>query len=102
LAEVAVGDSVATIFDELASVLPTDLSRKLSDVIVDTVGIPPAAIATPKIDLQTTVAGIRIFPAASVPTPMPVAGTSDIRWTAYLDDDNGFPGLGLAPIFGMA
>ena len=99
LAEVAVGASVASLFAELAAQLPLDLSRKLSDVIVETVAMPPAAVTTPKIDVQTSIAGIRIFPASAVPTPAAVPGSSDIRWTAYLDEQNGQPSVQLAPIF---
>ena len=99
LAEVAVGASVASLFVELATQLPLELSRKLSDVIVETVGLPPAAVTTPKVDVQTSIAGIRVFPAAVVPTPAAVPGSSDIRWTAYLDEQNGQPSLQLAPIF---
>lgn len=99
LAEVAVGASVASLFAELAAQLPLDLSRKLSDVIVETVGMPPAAVTTPEVDVQTSIAGIRIFRASTVPTPAAVPGSSDIRWTAYLDEQNGQPSVHLAPIF---
>lgn len=99
LAEVAVGTSVASLFAELAAQLPLELSRKLSDVIVETVGVPPAAVTSPKVDVQTSIAGIRIFPASAVPTPAAVPGSSDIRWTAYLDEQSGEPSVQLAPIF---
>lgn len=98
LAEVAVGASVSTLFAELASELPLELSRKLSDVIVETTGLPPAAVIEPKVDVQTSIAGIRLFPADTVPTPAAVPGSSDLRWTAYLDERNGRPALELAPV----
>lgn len=102
LAEVAVGASVASLFAELAAQLPLELSRKLSDVIVETVAMPPAAVITPQVDVQTSIAGIRIFPASTVPTPAAVPGSSDIRWTAYLDERNGQPSIHMAPIFHRA
>ena len=99
IAEVAVGASVASIFVELAAELPLELSRKLSDVIIETVGMPPVAVTSPKVDLQTSIAGIRVFPASAVPTPTAVHGSSDIRWTAYLDEQKGQRGVQFAPIF---
>lgn len=101
LAEVALGANVASIFADLAVLLPMELSRKLSDVIIETIGLPPAAVQSPHVDIQTSIAGILIFPAAVVPTPVAVQGSSDIRWTAHLDELDGHPGLGLAPIFSV-
>lgn len=99
LAEVAVGASVASLFAELAAHLPLAISRKLSDVIIETVGLPPAAVTKPQVDMQTSIDGIRVFPASTVPTPSAVPGSSDIRWTALLDEQYGQPGVQLAPIF---
>lgn len=99
LAEVSVGACVASLFAELTTQLPLRLSRKLSSVIVETVQMPPAAVTSPKVDVQTSIASIRLFPAASVPTPIAVPGCIDIRWTAYLDGLTGSPCLERAPVF---
>jgi hypothetical protein len=97
-AEVAAGASASSIFAELAVGLRLGLSRKLADVIIETIGMPPVAVTSPTIDLQTSIAGIRVFPASAMPTPSAVAGSSDIRWTAYLDEPNGRLSVHLASI----
>jgi hypothetical protein len=89
LAEVSRGASIASLFSEYANSLPEKLAKKLSDVIVETTGLPPAALTSPMIDIESAVSSVLLFPAAVVPTPSLVSGTSDLNWTAYLDDTLG-------------
>jgi len=89
LAEVSMGASIASLFSEYANSLPEKLAKKLSDVIVETTGLPPAALTSPMIDIESSVSSVLLFPAAVVPTPSLVSGASDLNWTAYLDDTLG-------------
>jgi hypothetical protein len=89
LSEVAVGDTIGSLFDRIAGKVDRVSARKLLDVVVETLGLPPGAILEPQFDLASSVAGIRFFDGYKVPTPEASAGTSDIKWTAYLDEANG-------------
>lgn len=98
--EVSVGVSVADLCRDLERVLPEQQRRKLVDVIVETVGLPPRAVSLPMIDLDSAVASIRTYSAYDVPTPELVPGVSDLRWSAFLRDDKGRQGLTTVSIFG--
>jgi hypothetical protein len=99
LAEVAVGENLATLYQGLTEGLDIDLARKLSDVIVETIGLPPMALEEPMFDLVSSLESIMVFPAEVVPTPVATAGTSDIKWTAYLDEADGIEADKLNRIF---
>lgn len=86
LAEVAVGETLLTLFDRIVSKVDLVSSRKLLDVVVETLGLPPGAISEPQFDLNSSTASIRLFDGLKVPTPESSPGTSDLKWTAYLDE----------------
>lgn len=99
LAEVALGENVSSIFTELSRVLPLEQSRKLADVIIETVGMPPTAVVSPSIDVSTSLSSLRLFVAADVPTPAVVPGSSDLSWSAHLEERLGITELQSVPIF---
>ena len=98
LAEVADGATIASIFADLAEKLPLDLARKLSDVIIETARLPPAALSVPVVDLDTSLNSIRIFFGEDIATPRLVPGSSDLSWTAYLEEDAAKPNLLIAAL----
>jgi hypothetical protein len=98
LAEVSDGASIASIFAELAEKLPNDLAKKLSDVIIETAKLPPAALSVPMIDLDTSVNSIRLFLGEDIATPGLVPGASDLRWTAFLEENAAQPPLLIAAL----
>lgn len=99
LAEVSIGSSVADFCRGLEAALPAKLRRKVADIVVETVGLPPAAITYPKIDHAAATASIRTFAADEVPTPISVQGVVDLRWSALLRDDAGVQGVTHLPLF---
>jgi hypothetical protein len=93
LAEVALGESIGSLFNLIADKLPLEDARKLAEVVVETLGVPASAVMEPHFDLQASLNSIRLFPAHAVPTPVITPGTSDLKWTAYVDEADGI-GLG--------
>jgi len=89
VAEVEVGMTIADLFEQLATGLPTDLVTKLSTVIARTVGLPPGALKAPEFDLESTLQGVRIFKGEAIPTPLLVPGSSNLSWTALLQEAEG-------------
>lgn len=89
LGVVEVGESVADIYERIANRLPQDLAHKVASVITETAGLPPNLVTEPAIDLASSQAGIRLFASADIPTPRIVPGTSNLRWTAFLDEGKG-------------
>ncbi len=99
LAEVSIGDSLSSLYLDLSKELSGELMRKLSDVIIETVGLPATAIQEPQFDAAASLQSIRLFPGEMVPTPQAMPGTSDIKWTAYLDEADGVEADKLNRIF---
>lgn len=89
LAEVAVGETLASLFDRIVSRVDAAAARKLLDVVLETLGLPPSALREPQFDFVSSAASIRLFDGYKVPTPESSPGTSDLKWTAYLDESNG-------------
>lgn len=88
LAEVAVGETLATVFDRIVAKVDAGSARKLLDIVLETLALPPSAINEPQFDLVSSAASIRLFDGYKVPTPESSPGTSDLKWTAYLDENN--------------
>jgi hypothetical protein len=89
LAEVAVGETIGGLFDRIANQLPMDSARKLSEVVIETLGVPASALSGPQFDLEASLRSILMVPGRLVPTPEAVPGTSDLKWSAYISDSDG-------------
>jgi hypothetical protein len=89
IAEVEIGVSISDLFDRLATQLSDQGLRKLSSVIVKTVGLPAGLLRKPTFDLESTMAGVMVFPGNKVPTPLVVSGCSNLRWSALLSESDG-------------
>ena len=89
IAEVEIGTTIAELFEQLAESLSIEGIKKLTEVIVKTTGLPPGLLTTPVFDLESTMRGVRLFPGGSVPTPLLVTGTSNLRWAALLMETQG-------------
>lgn len=89
LAEVAVGENIGSLFNLIADKLSLEEARKLAEVVVETLGVPASAVLEPHFDIVASLESIRMFPAEVVPTPVITPGTSDLKWTAYVDEAEG-------------
>jgi hypothetical protein len=91
LAEVSVGESLSGLFDSIARRVTKAQAQKVAEIIAETTGLPPATILDPKFDLESSLNSLKIYQAESIPTPEMTAGTSDLKWTAFLSEDEGAP-----------
>jgi len=90
LAEVSVGETLSGLFNRIVLRIDTKTARKLLDVVIETMGLPPGAVLEPQFDLLASIESISLYKASQIPTPVFTAGTSDIRWVAYLNQDSDF------------
>ena len=84
---VAEGCCVADLYNELSEIINNVDRQKLTDVILETTGMPPLLITEPKFDLEGSMASLAVFDSRDIPTPTIKTGVIQMEWQAYLDQD---------------
>jgi hypothetical protein len=85
LSEVEIGIGISAIFEKISSkVQSSDDRAKLLKCCLETLGTHPSLVEDFQIDLETSLRSILKFRPEEIPTPLLVAGVSQMNWTASI------------------
>lgn len=89
LVPVAKGETVASLYRKILSLLPSDqLRERFTTVCLDVLGVPAEVVENVKIDEASSRENIRLYASDDVPCPILVTGVQNCRWTSQLSDSS--------------